>query len=191
MRKAILLLITSAVLAGGSGCAALRKREPVGAVSVVSNPFFVPANNEEAVWERTVDVVHNYFDIARENRLEGVIESHPKAGASALEPWHRDSVGIENRLESTLQTIRRRAFVKITPTEGGYLVGAEVFKEREDVRGRTENSPGGATFQEARPLQRNLNLVLGQTAASGWISLGRDDALENRLLRELHTSLQR
>ena len=109
----------------GSGCAWHQ-------TALVSNPIFVQANNQEAVWERTVDVLHSYqFRVARENKLNGVIETNYKVGSGLLEPWYRDSKGLVNRLESSLQSIRRRAFVSITPAPGaeGFLIGVEVFKE--------------------------------------------------------------
>lgn len=167
-----------------SGCAMWRAPPP-------SNPFFVAADNQEAVWERTVNVVHHYFDIARENKLDGVIETQPKVGASLLEPWHRDSPGLHNRMESSLQSIRRRGFVNITPTNGGYLVGLEVFKELEDRPGITPNTPGGATFQQNLPLRRDLNLIGSQPTPNGWLSLGRDELLEHEMLAQLQREFSR
>ena len=90
----------------------------------VANPVFVRANNSEEAWERAADVVHDYlFEIERENKLGGVMETRYKTGASVLEPWHPDSIGVTNRLQSTFQSIRRKAFVRFTPAPGGYFVG--------------------------------------------------------------------
>ena len=152
----------------------------------VSNPVFVRANNPEEAWERTVDVVHDYlFDIERENKLGGVIETRYKTGASVLEPWHPDSVGTVNRWQSTLQSIRRKAYIHFTPAQGGYLVGIEAVKELEDVP-RAAGSAGGATFLDNSPLQRDLNPVVGQATPSGWIRQGRDAALEQSMLRSIN-----
>jgi hypothetical protein len=160
--------------------------------ALVSNPVFIPANNQEAVWERTVDVLHQYqFPVKRENKLDGVIETDYKVGAGVLEPWHRDAVGLESQLEGSLQSVRRRLSVSVTPESGGYWVGVEAFKELEDHAGRASNSAGGATFQNHTPLQRDLSLVVGQSAPSGWIALGRDPGLEQSLLRELQTTCSR
>jgi hypothetical protein len=180
-------------LAGGS-CAPPAQFAPQGPVqdTMAGNPFFVAANNHEAVWERAVDVLHDYqFQIARENKLDGIIETDYKTGSGLLEPWHRDSVGLENRLESSLQSLRRRAFVSITPAEGGYLVGVEVFRELEDVVGLAANSAGGATFQESAPLRRDLNLVVGQSAPSGWTPQGRDHRLEQDMIGRLRLAFSR
>lgn len=171
------LILASAV----TGCVSMDAHGPP-----VANPVFVRANNPEEAWERTVDVVHDYlFEIERENKLGGVIETRYKTGASALEPWHPDSVGPVNRLQSTLQPIRRKAFVHFTPAPGGYLVGVEAVKELEDVP-RAANFAGGATFLDNSALQRDLNPVVGQATPSGWIAQGRDAALEQAMLRSIN-----
>lgn len=178
----------------GSGCAPDRQLTSRGQAPAAAggNTIFVPASNAEAVWERTVDVLHDYqFQIARENMVEGMIETEYKIGSGLLEPWHRESVGFASRLESTLQSIRRRVFVHLTQAQGGFLVRVEVFKELEDLDGLAANSAGGATFQESTPLQRDLNLVVGQSASSGWIAQGRDFQLEQELRRRLQAIYSR
>ena len=186
MYRSVIFGVILCFINTAAGCVAPGPRQSM------SNPIFVPANNAEAVWERTVDVIHSYqFPIARENKLDGAIETKYKVGSGLLEPWQRDSVGTPNRLESSLQSIRRRAFVNVTPVNGGYLVGVQVFKELEDLAGLAANSPGGATFQESRPLQRDLNLVVGQSAPSGWIALGRDGDLEQAMLHSLQANFSK
>ena len=161
------------------GCAAPRPM-------IVSNPVFVPANTQHNAWERTIDVLHGFhFPIARENRLDGVIETEYRVGSSVIEPWHGDSVGLSNRLESTLQSIRRKVKIDLTPVEGGYLVGVEAYKELEDLNGTAENTSGAATFRKSSPLERNLSVVVGQSSPSGWIALGRDTDLEQAILDDL------
>jgi hypothetical protein len=162
---------------------------------VAGNPIFVPANNEDELWERTIDVVHDYFDVARESRIvgsqPGIIETRYKVGSSVLEPWQRDSHGLENRVESTLQSIRRWARIGVAPAPGGYLVSIEVFKEIEDLPGVANNTAGGATFPLSMPLQRDLDLVVGQSSPSGWVSRGRDENLELEMLRRMQWAFTR
>ena len=175
------MLIAAILVAATNGCATIQN---YGAP--VSNPLFVRANNHDAAWERTVDVVHDYlFEIERENKLGGVLETRYKTGANLFEPWHRDSIGARNRAESTLQSIRRKAFLSVTPVEGGFMVGVEAHKELEDVA-RAANSTGPATFLDNSPLQRDLNPVVGQATPSGWIPRGRDLALEQSMLLSLN-----
>ncbi|MEO1997273.1 MAG: hypothetical protein ABGZ17_18545, partial [Planctomycetaceae bacterium] len=153
---------------------------PQPAMMSPAEPILVQSGSQEPVWERVIDMLHTYhFEIAREDRLDGVIETQYKTGASLQEPWHPDAVGFANRLEGTLQSIRRRVVVRLTPVDGGYLVAVEVFKELEELGGLAANSAGGATFRENTPLRRDLNMVVGQSAPSGWIALGRDRLLEH------------
>jgi hypothetical protein len=180
------LLILGLVFAS-SGCASFR----LAPAAPTPNPFFVRAQNYDAVWELAVDTTHDYFEIARESKITGEIETRPKVGASLLEPWHRDSVGFHNRLESSLQSIRRRAFIRIKPEPDGCLVSVEVFKEIEHLAGAANNTAGGASFQTTNPLRRDLNLVVGQSAPSGWIILGRDERLEQKMLARLQKSINR
>lgn len=177
-------LVFAAFVAGLPGCAMFRGHAP-------SNPMFVRANNQEQVWEQAVDVLHhNRFEIERENRLDGVIESKFKIGAGMLEPWHHDSPSFASRLEGTLQSIRRKAYVTITPAEGGYFVGVEAYKELEDVA-MAANSAGAATFLDNNAQKRDLPELMGQATPSGWIPKGRDPELEQLLMDELSATFSR
>lgn len=168
-----------------SGCATIRGQSPA------SNPLFVQSNNQELVWERSVDALHkNLFEIQRENRLDGMIETKYKTGSGLLEPWQPDSPTLRGRLEGSLQSIRRKAFVTVTPAEGGYLISVEAYKELEDVAS-VANSAGAATFLDNDGLQRDLQAVVGQASPSGWIPKGRDADLEQLLLDSLAQEFNR
>lgn len=155
------------------------------------NPFPVTALNEEAMWERTIDVLHDFhLTTARENRLARVVETEYFVGSGLLEPWHSDSVGFMNRLESTTQSIRRKVIISFVQMDaaGGFQVSVQAMKEREDLPGIAGNSPGAATFRESTPLNRELDAVVGQSAQSLWIPIGRDPALEQAILQRLQTA---
>ncbi len=53
------------------------------------------------------------------------------------------------------------------------------------------DSLGEATFLESKPLDRDLNLVVGQSAPSGWMWAGRDDQLEQSIVGQLRYLLGR
>ena len=96
---------------------------------VAANPLVVPSTDFEDVWNKTVAVVDKYFDIASENRLSRTIETQPQMGATVLEPWALDSATMEDRVEASLQTIRRLAIIHVDPAPtGGFLVKVEVCK---------------------------------------------------------------
>lgn len=190
VRHISFLIMILSTLISGSGCAHL---SPYAITPQVSpGPLMVMTPNQEMIWEQTTEVLHAFlFDIERENKLTHEIETEYKVGSGVFEPWHRESVGPQNRWESTLQSIRRKVIVRIVPTDDltGHYVTVEAFKELEVPNGLAANSPGGATFQENAPLKRDLNLVVGQTQPSNWQALGRDSALEQAILAELRVSL--
>ena len=162
---------------------------PPKAPTVGSSSIQLSADYRDSVWEHAVVVLHqNHFQVARESKLEGVIETHYRCGSNLLEPWHPDSVGLENRLESTLQSIRRRVIVNLQPTgEGLMTVSVRVDKEIEDLSGMAANYEGGATFSESQPLNRDLDQVVGQSGPSRWLSIGRDPLLERRVLSQIQS----
>jgi hypothetical protein len=162
------------------------------------NPISVPAVDEELAWDQITDVVADYFTIAREQRArrsgevwtEGRIETAPQDGATWLEPHRGDSVGAFNRWESTFQTIRRRAVIRVIPDANGYLVEAIVEKELEDLRNPEKATAGASTFRNDNALpSRRLEEVSRTQSSPRWIQLGRDPALEQRLLAEIHARL--
>ena len=171
-----------------AGCAIPQVNPLAAHRGPVTNPLLVTTDSEELVWERAVDVLHEFhFEIEKENRLGRIIETKPLVGAGVLEPWHRDSATPADRWESTFQSIRRRAQVTMRRDDQGqgYLVSVAVFKELEDLPGIAANSPGAATFSESTPLNRDLDPVVGQSTPSTWIPQGRDQALENAMLQRM------
>jgi hypothetical protein len=184
-RRWSLLTLAGAVLA--AGCAL--PPAPV-AEAPIANPMFVAAASSQYVFDQTVDVVDDYFTIDREETVkqvgdlitEGQITTFPQMGATWFEPWRRDTPDPVQRSESTLQSIRRTALVRVIPTGEGYLVDLQVFKELEDVR-----KPAFATASAA---SRYSDPVPGQPYNVGWIPQGRDPALEQRMLCDLQNRLR-
>jgi hypothetical protein len=153
---------------------------------VAENPLLVPSPDLEAVWNKTVAAVDKYFDIASENRLSRTIVTQPKMGATLLEPWSGDSVGFNERLESSVQTIRRFAIVKIEPAPaGGYLVKVEVRKELEDLVKPDRQAAGRAVFNNDFPVNRSREIVGPVPVPVGWIPRGRDPQLEQAILARI------
>jgi hypothetical protein len=162
------------------------------------NPIAVPVVDEELAWDQIADVVSDYFTIAREQRarrsgemlMEGRIETAPLDGATWLEPHQRDSVGSFNRWESTFQTIRRRAVVRVIPDAAGYLVEVVVEKELEHLPTPEKATAGAATFRNDSSLpSRRLEQASRTQSSPRWIQLGRDPPLEQQMLADIHARL--
>ena len=157
------------------------------------NPTLLPIVDHQCAWEVVVDVVDDYFKIEREEPVRligdvltaGRLDTFPTGGATIFEPWLRDSVGRRERMESTLQSMRRRAEVRVTPVEGGYEVEVAVLKELEDVVRPEHATAGAATFRYDDSLTRVVNPQEEREINCGWIPQGRDTALEQRILDDL------
>ncbi len=157
------------------------------------NPLLVPVTDRDVLWDQVIDALDDYFVIQREERvrqvgdvlLEGRIETFPVGGATLLEPWRRDSTHGPERLQSTLQSIRRRAVVRVTPTGGGYLIDLAVYKELEDMASPQHASVGQARVRHETTLNRNEEEQGADAFTLGWIALGRDASLEQRILQEI------
>jgi hypothetical protein len=156
------------------------------------NPVLLPVADHEYVWETVVDVIDDYFKIEREepvrvaeNVVPGWLETFPEVGSTLFEPWRRDSVGPYEKLQSTLQSTRRWAKVRVDPAPGGFRVDVAVFKELEDVVQPAQATAGAATFRHDSSLTRVVNPVGEHEITEGWIPMGRDTALEQRIIEQL------
>jgi hypothetical protein len=168
-----------------------------GTVLYHPNPVLVPAGNPEWLWENLVDVVDDYFQIKREEPVrvidgvitEGALDTFPAVGSTLLEPWRDDAANPYEKLEGTLQTIRRSAVVRVLPAERGYWVDVAIFKQLEDVREPLQADAGAATFRYDSSFTRVINPVGEEPIDEGWINLGRDAALEQRILGQILSRL--
>jgi hypothetical protein len=171
---------------------------PLDSGYAFENPVFVPVSDHELVWQQVVDAVDDYFQIEREERVriaggvitEGRIETVPLPGATIFEPWRLDSTRGYEKLHATLQSIRRRASIRVMPVASGYSIEVAVFKELEDVD-RPENSTIGESA-----LRHDGSLVRlddedreEESITLGWIALGRDPTLEQEILANIKSRL--
>lgn len=180
---------------GATGCGSLiyRFTDPAPPV-FVPNPLELPEADDQFVWAQVVDAVDDYFRIAREQPvqrskgllLDGRLETSYQIGASILEPWRKDTTAGFERLQSTLQSIRRRAVVTLRPTSGGYTLEVVVQKEIEDTDQSQLASEGTASQRHDGTLIRHASGRTDGPRTLGWIPLGRDATLEQRLLHEIH-----
>lgn len=159
----------------------------------VPNPLDLPPVPDDFLWLQVVDTLDDYFRIARQqpvvNRqglvLEGKIETSYKIAGSVLEPWRKDTTSGFERLQGTLQSIRRRAIVTVRPLGSGYSVEVIVQKDLEDTD-RTQyatETTAGKRHDGSRVSRQDAFDDSPQTL--GWIPLGRDTDLENRILNDL------
>jgi hypothetical protein len=152
----------------------------------VENPVFVPGGPTAygAVFERVLDVVSNYFEIAHQSRYDGSIESFPRIAPGYEQFWKPGSPDAEQRLLATFQTIRHRCLVKIEPAnDGGFFINVKVFKELEDLPRPVRSTAGAASFRSDNTVERQFEVIDPTVFESQWIPLGEDTKLEQVLLQ--------
>jgi len=192
----VCLLIGLVVLA--TGCRSFQKSGSVGKGGnlEVPNPLLVPMMERNYIMDEVSDELDDYFGIYKEERIrivdslmtEGWIETHPKIGGTIFEPWKHDSTRGFERLHSTLQTIRRFAKVRVIPTGNSYQIDVKVFKELEDLPQPVGAAVGGPLLRYDDALDVDDDETLPQ-ATPGWIPLGRDFSLEQKILRNIQARL--
>jgi hypothetical protein len=204
MRGVIAAAVIAAVL-GGCACQSMwtdapecppPEGPPAGTMAAgYANPVFVPIADPQCAWETVVGVVGAYFRIEHEEPIRligsepiaGTITSLPEVSPTIFEPWRHDTVDPEQRIENTLQSMRRRAVVQVIPvrSQGGCMVNVQVFKELEDVVRPEHATSGAATLRYDSSLTRVENPVTGGQITQGWIARGRDAPMEQYIIGDL------
>ena len=190
------LALVSAAGAVGCGQLAYRLTNPAPQ-TYVPNPMELPPAEDTFVWLQVIDVVDDYFRIARErpvrNRpelvLDGYLETIYRPGSSIFEPWRKDSTSGFERLQSTLQSIRRRAIVQVHPQQDGYVVEVVVQKDLEDTDRSQYATESAASTRHDGTIMRQSDPQRNSPRTLGWIPLGRDTSLEQAILRDIYARI--
>jgi hypothetical protein len=147
----------------------------------------------EFLWLQVVDSVDDYFRVQNEQWvrrdqqqwLEGRLTTYPEVSGTSLEPWRRESTRGFERLQSTFQTIRRTATVRVVPEESGYYIEVQVVKEQEDVDQAQASTAGSSAQRHDGTIVRNENQQRQLPVTLGWFEIGRDTELERRIMSEI------
>src|SRR5262245_35643891 len=80
------------------------------------NPLYVPQGEQvyARVFDKVLDVLSDYYDVAYSSRYDGRIETVPATAPGIEQPWKPGSPDLYQRLHAFFQTIRHRAIVVIT-----------------------------------------------------------------------------
>ncbi len=159
----------------------------------VSNPSHIGTVDADFLWRQIVDAVDDYFRIDQEepvrrndsNWLEGRLTTFPEVSGTSFEPWRGDTARGFERLQSTIQTIRRTVTIRVLPEETGYLIDIRVLKEQEDVDQSQFATAGAAAQRHDGGIVRNENQLRRSPATLGWYEIGRDRELEQRLMESI------
>jgi hypothetical protein len=197
MRHALWTYLAGAALALLGGCVTGPLVEGPslllpGPEITVENPVYIPLGPPSygMVFEKVIDVVSGYFEIAEYNRYDGRIETFPRIAPGLEQPWKPGSPDWDQRLLATLQTIRHRATVLIQPADnGGFFIQVTVYKELEDLPRPIRATAGSAAFRSDPTVERQFEVIDPSRLEAGWIPLGRDTKLEQVILQRLKSCM--
>ena len=164
----------------------------------LENPLFVPPCDREFIWQQLVDALDDHFKIEREERIrvigdvitQGEITTYPTSAATLLEPWRGNSVGALSRLTATIQSQRKYAVLRLIPANQGYQVALAVHVEQEDLDRPERSTVGGASLRHDGTIARVSDQFQDTPPIRlGWIDVGRDTLLEQRILHDIRDRL--
>src|SRR5262249_22216868 len=192
MRLRFWIALSGVVALLSGGCMSGPLRDNPGHYALRSaecpNPIYVPQRPAAygLVFEQIIDVLAAYFEIAYANRYDGRIETFPRIAPGLEQPWKPGSPDFAQRLLATLQTIRHRGMVLITPAEdGGFFIDVKVYKELEDLDKPTRQTAGAAPSRSDNTVERQFEVIDATIGDSHGIPLGRDLRLEQVILKRL------
>jgi hypothetical protein len=131
------------------------------------------------------------FEIIYPSAKPGLVTTGPLTGDSWFEFWRDDTVGSHEVAESSIHTVRRSVSLQVTPRGQGSEVLVRVKKERMSAPGLAPEEVSGSFSlydPRASDLQRQDDLVATKYK---WIDMGRDEALEQRILGRIQAVLSR
>src|SRR5262245_36077960 len=139
------------------------------------------------VFEKTIDILADYFELLPPDPYDGRILTKPRIAPGYEQFWKPGNPDPRGRLLASFQTIRQTAVAEIRAGErGGYLVYVVVERELEDLARPTQARIGNAVFRDNPGVDRVLEVVSGETTADQtWFRVGRDYALEQQILRRI------
>lgn len=165
------------------------------------NPLFVETKDSEALWDAIVDVIDDYFVVETEipprtyerqdasgrtyvYQTEGRLETRPSIMGGVQEPWRKNGAQGGGRWFATFQTVRSSAVVRVAPEGDGFFVYLFIYDEIEDMP-RPIGSNVGYNLKFRDDVSQLSQSPGARATSKGWISLGRDDELEGRVMKEL------
>jgi hypothetical protein len=182
MRHATGLVLAAVLALAAGGC---------GESMRLDNPLLlrgVNADVTENVARRALEDLR--FEIEYPEASEGHIATRGLTGASWFEFWREDTLGTDQRIESSLHTTRRRVTMAITPVAAGSEIFVKVTKERLTAPNTGPESIGETYslygFQISKMYERDEI----EPTRYKWIDVGRDDLLEQEILARLERRLQ-
>jgi hypothetical protein len=175
------LLVVILVLVALPGC----HRPPAPVELTEYAVTLAGADEYDALFDVCLDALREQgFQPDRLDRRQGVITTFPITSQQYFEFWRRDVATAYDLMEASLATIRRRVEIRF---DGGaeapdQKLVVTVQRERLSTPDRQYNSSAAAYRVFGRVLPSTTGKTIVPARDDVWVPLGRDEALERRLL---------
>jgi hypothetical protein len=180
------LLISGILAVGLSGCA--------GPKMVQAQPVCLQAISQEKlmqVVEKTL--VSMQFQIEKYDVENGVIRTRPLRGGQFFELWRSDNAGGFNTAESNLQSVQRTVELTFQPQQSGVCMQCVVTARRlslpeEPIQGYYN---AAALYTASDRSRQRLDVSGKKQEEMRWLDLGRDEALEQKILAKIQHKIEK
>ena len=176
--------VVLACVAAVAGChRPMRPTEPT-----TQRVYLADEADVNRLWEAAQDVLRRHrFELARVDRRGGWITTLPVTSQACFEFWRHDVDTTYDLMEATLRTVRRSAAVTIDRQAGDSEADVTVTVRQETFA--TPERQFNSSASSLRIFGDSLPGVSGERrltrADDYWIDVGRDGAMERRLLEHI------
>lgn len=143
----------------------------------------------QSVWDTTLAVLLKHdFRPDRQDRTAGVITTIPTTSKQWHEPWRQDVADKYSLTEASLHTVQRKATVRFVHDKQWTVdVQVDVYRLAAPEYQITTASSAIRSFSGDLPTVTG-EAVTDAQGARRWVHLGRDGAMEERLLSRILAS---
>jgi hypothetical protein len=155
-------------------------------VAVSSGPVSLAGTNKARVMTVAQDVLADIgFSLEKADTDQGYLSTKPLRGGQFFEVWRHDNASASAGREASIQSIQRTAQINITENGASVTVACNVDVRRLSLpeNDYITQSRSAAMFTSSSASRQRLEIAEDQAQYTEWIDLGRDAALENRILQ--------
>lgn len=183
MAKYLILLITAACLI--SGCAKKQQFEPTPICQTGMDANSVMFEAEKAL-------IRMSFVIEKYDVDSGIVRTRPLTAGQFFEVWRQDNRGGYNKGMANLHSIQRTAELKFSENSGQTCVNCNVKVERLSIPEKETDSAARTyyMFSDSDEESQTLKLNPEQKSKMDWVNLGRDNNLEDYILKKVDKRLK-
>ncbi len=169
-----ILFVMPALFAGG--CIEPRQKK----IDAPAPLCFANLDTPEAIRISEKALYEMHFRIAKSDPMVGYLLTEPLEGAHNFEFWRKDNVGVYNRAEANLHSLRRTIELKYDLSGDNLCLTCTSRVERLSMPVKTTG-----TFQS-----QTIELKSARESERDWIDLGPDHALEQYLIKKIDKKIK-